>query len=1140
MGHDQEAGAALLGDVLDQGAEPVDIVVVERRIDLVENADRRRIGQEYREQQGDRRERLLAAGEQRQALEPLARRARHDFQAGIERVVRFGQRQMGAAAAVEAGEQGLEMPVDGVEGVEEPRPAFAVQGGDRPAEPLDRADQVVALGLVFLDPFAEFLRFLLGAVVDRAHAVALAQQPLQPPFGVRLGGQGLVRTVFGDVQQGVRAAVQALGATLRDLGDRLFRLADQTLGQPPALARLGERLLGIAQLAVNRGERRLGLRQRRRRRAAGRLALGDQRVGRRLPGREIVRLPLDLRRFGGNTGAPLFQCRRLGLAGLDAPAPAHRVLAGIRPPPGAGRRLGLQPVAVLLLQGEVFAQGGELPAHVRQVRMGRAVFRNGLERALRFGQRAGGFGPFALQRRQRLGDGFQAAALRHRRLVQRDQRRTPRVEQIEGLAHGRIGAAPGLAGGIGVRPGGIQIGARRGNLLFHGSRFPPDRIEAVLLRQAPGRGGRRAGSGDEAVPPHHAAVPRHRALPLGEQGRDRLEQVRILDHGNLVEPAGQRGRRLDEPAERPGGARQVGTFLAGIRTGLPADRRLCAGPGIDRRVEIVAQGGAERGLVAGGYPDILDHRPRIAGGAALEQRGQRIGFGPQAGQRLVMGLVNAARLLDRFGRVVAFGFGPVGRGPGSGDVLLGGIGHALRSLEAGARFVRVQGIALGPGGENTPVEPFERLLLRRNPVRRGSAPGLPGGRPLGRRGHLSLEGFDLGAALLHRRRSGGARRLIPGLVPVELPEFLVEAAHGAGRVGQLRPFPLQVAVGLFQPLAEFLAPRRQAPGFLDQPVALDQMALQFRRCRRFVFAQAGQRRAAFGRPLRQRRRRTGQGLDLPVDLGALAAGIGQRGIGLGPAQMQQDGLGAPDMPADVAIAGRLANLAFEPLHLFGQLGEQVFQPVEVGLRTLEAQFGLVAPGVQARDARGLFQHQAPLGRLGRDHGRDPALAHHGGGARAGLQVGKQQLDVAGARLIAVDPVAGPLVALDPAGDVDLLEAVDGSRRVAGAVGQVDGDLGDIARRAVGRAVEDDVVHTAAAQLPGGTLAHAPAERLEDVGLAAAVGSDDAGQAGRKLQFRRIDEGFETRQTNLVELDQPVLPGRRRRRPATCRPRPALP
>ena len=62
MSDDQIARVRFSGHTLEQFAEALDIRVVEGGIDLVEHADRRRVGQEDRKDQRNRRQRLLAAG----------------------------------------------------------------------------------------------------------------------------------------------------------------------------------------------------------------------------------------------------------------------------------------------------------------------------------------------------------------------------------------------------------------------------------------------------------------------------------------------------------------------------------------------------------------------------------------------------------------------------------------------------------------------------------------------------------------------------------------------------------------------------------------------------------------------------------------------------------------------------------------------------------------------------------------------------------------------------------------------------------------------------------------------------------------------------------------------------------------------
>ena len=63
--------------------EAADVRVVERRLDLVEEIERARPREEEREQERDRAERLLAAGEEREPRHPLAGRAQLDLDARL-------------------------------------------------------------------------------------------------------------------------------------------------------------------------------------------------------------------------------------------------------------------------------------------------------------------------------------------------------------------------------------------------------------------------------------------------------------------------------------------------------------------------------------------------------------------------------------------------------------------------------------------------------------------------------------------------------------------------------------------------------------------------------------------------------------------------------------------------------------------------------------------------------------------------------------------------------------------------------------------------------------------------------------------------------------------------------------------------
>ena len=150
--------------------------------------------------------------------------------------------------------------------------------------------------------------------------------------------------------------------------------------------------------------------------------------------------------------------------------------------------------------------------------------------------------------------------------------------------------------------------------------------------------------------------------------------------------------------------------------------------------------------------------------------------------------------------------------------------------------------------------------------------------------------------------------------------------------------------------------------------------------------------------------------------GGLAGRLGERGAGgvkLGKGgfvggegarllDRQEVRLRGTDRAAEIAVAARLARLALEAGELLLEPGLELVGAGEVGLGRLELELGLVAAGVQAGDAGGLLEQRAALLGPGGDEGGDAALAHHGRGARAAAEIGKQGLDVARAGLLAVD------------------------------------------------------------------------------------------------------------------------------------------
>ena len=220
--------------------------------------------------------------------------------------------------------------------------------------------------------------------------------------------------------------------------------------------------------------------------------------------------------------------------------------------------------------------------------------------------------------------------------------------------------------------------------------------------------------------------------------------------------------------------------------------------------------------------------------------------------------------------------------------------------------------------------------------------------------------------------------------------------------------------------------------------------------------------------------------------------------------MQQPRLDFADFAGQLAIAFGRAGLAAKLGRALLLLAEDFAQSRQVGFGRAQLLLGILAPRVEAGNARRFLEQLAPLDRLGSDDRADPALADQRGRMRARRCVGEQQRHVLLPHVLAVEPVGRARAALDPPGDLALAAGIVVARR---AVDQ-DRHLGEIARRARRGAGEDDVFHAPAAKRLGRGFAHRPADRLEQVGLAAAVGADDPGQARLDAQFSGLDEALE--------------------------------
>jgi len=236
-----------LGETAEQGNETSDVRVVERRFHLVEEVEGAGPGEKQREQERDRADRLLAAREQREAGDPLARRPQLDLDAGLGLavVLGLGEPQPSLAAREERSHDLGEVLLDGGEGLGEASLDRFRELAPEPVELGERALEIGPLVSELLEVLLLPLVLLLRERIDAAQELPTALEPIQ------LRRQLLARTL-GRLRVRLREAAARLGR-LRveprqlDLdGGRTFsgagRLAPQlrlVCAQPPKLG--GER-----------------------------------------------------------------------------------------------------------------------------------------------------------------------------------------------------------------------------------------------------------------------------------------------------------------------------------------------------------------------------------------------------------------------------------------------------------------------------------------------------------------------------------------------------------------------------------------------------------------------------------------------------------------------------------------------------------------------------------------------------------------------------------------------------------------------------------------------------------------------------------------------------------------------------------
>ena len=214
------------------------------------------------------------------------------------------------------------------------------------------------------------------------------------------------------------------------------------------------------------------------------------------------------------------------------------------------------------------------------------------------------------------------------------------------------------------------------------------------------------------------------------------------------------------------------------------------------------------------------------------------------------------------------------------------------------------------------------------------------------------------------------------------------------------------------------------------------------------------------------------------------------------------------------IAAGAAGLDFDGAELLLDFLEDELALGEVLVGLLEFAEGFFFALFEAGDAGGFLEDFAAVVGVGFEEGRDAALFDEGVGVDADAGVEEELADVLEAGGLVVDEVFGGGVAVEAAGDLD---GGGVHRQATVLVGEGEGDFGHAHGFAGGGAVEDDVEHGVAAEGFGGHFAEDPLDGIDDVGLAAAVGADDGGDAVIEEEFGVIGEGFEAGEFEFSEF-----------------------
>jgi hypothetical protein len=193
-------------------------------------------------------------------------------------------------------------------------------------------------------------------------------------------------------------------------------------------------------------------------------------------------------------------------------------------------------------------------------------------------------------------------------------------------------------------------------------------------------------------------------------------------------------------------------------------------------------------------------------------------------------------------------------------------------------------------------------------------------------------------------------------------------------------------------------------------------------------------------------------------------------------------------------------------------------PQEILLGELHLALGLLFSALELGDACGFLDEQAPVLRTSADN--QPNLPLLDDRVRLGARAGTKKKigDISQSYRGFVDEILTLPGSIQAArhGKLGVVPVLDRHlmRRV---IVERKGDLGEIVGRSRFASAENYVLHRTSAQMTRALLAHAPADRIDDVRFSAAVRADDREDVVVELHDRPVHEGLEADELELLDL-----------------------